>query len=81
MVTALQLCFRIYLQEYPRYSERLELNGIPQLLVYADGINTFTENINNKTHTLLEASREVGVCVCTKYMDVSRHQNGGQNHN
>ncbi|KAJ4434164.1 hypothetical protein ANN_16486 [Periplaneta americana] len=62
--------------------EGLELNGLHQLLVYADDANMLRENpktIREKTRILLEASKAIGLEVNpekTKYMIMSR---GNQN--
>jgi hypothetical protein len=62
------------------------LNGTHQLLVYADNINLFGNNINTiteNTGTLIGASRNVGLEINagkTKYM-IMCQQNSGQNHN
>jgi hypothetical protein len=56
-----------------------------QFVAYADDVNILGENMytNKKALSLLEASMEAGLGVDkkTKYMLMSHHQNGGQNHN
>jgi hypothetical protein len=65
----------------------LKLNWTHQLLVHADDVHLLGDNINamkKNTETLIDDSKEVGLKVNaekTKYMLLSRHQNGGQNHN
>jgi hypothetical protein len=62
----------------------LKLNGIYQLLAYAD-MNLRGDNIDTikkNTKTLIDVNKEVGLEINvekTKYMLLSRHQNVGQN--
>jgi hypothetical protein len=64
----------------------LKLNGIHQLLVYADDVNLLGDNIdsikkNTETTSIIDASKEVGLEVNiekTKYMLLSHHQNAAK---
>ncbi|KAJ4435492.1 hypothetical protein ANN_18108 [Periplaneta americana] len=65
----------------------LELNGLHQLLVYADDVNMLGENpqtIREKTEILFQANKAIGLEVNpekTKYMIMSRDQNIVRNGN
>ncbi|KAJ4428123.1 hypothetical protein ANN_24137 [Periplaneta americana] len=68
-------------------TESLELNGLHQLLVYADDVNMLAENpqtIRGNAEILVEASKAIGLEVNpekTKYMIMSRDQNIVRNGN
>jgi hypothetical protein len=63
----------------------LTLNGIRQLLAYADDLNLLGDNIDTirkSTETLIDVSKEAGLGINIrkiKYMLLSRQQNVGQN--
>jgi hypothetical protein len=64
----------------------LKLNGMHQLLVYADNVNILRgseHTIKKNAEALVVASKEIGVEVNgdkTKYMVISRDQNAGRGH-
>jgi hypothetical protein len=67
--------------------EGLKLNGTHQRLVYADDVNILggsIHSIKQNTAALVIASKEIGLAMTaekTKYVVMSRNQDGGQNHN
>ena len=64
----------------------MKLNGIHQLLAYADGVNILEGSIHTLTENaeaLVAATREIGLEVSadkTTYMVMSRDQNAGRIH-
>jgi hypothetical protein len=75
------------IRKVQEYQERLKLNGTHQLLVDADDVNLWVDNIDTikeTTETLIDASKKVYLEVNankTKYVLLSRHQNAGKNQN
>jgi hypothetical protein len=66
--------------------EGFKLNGIHQLVVYADDINIMGGSVHaiKNTEAVVVASKEIGLEVNaekTKYMAMSGDRNAGQNHN
>ena len=65
----------------------MKLNGTHQLLAYADDVNILGGSIHTlkeNAEALVAATRVIGLEVIadrTKYMDMSRDQNAGRNHN
>jgi hypothetical protein len=63
-----------------------DLNWTHQLLIYADDVNLLGGNIctiKKPTETLSDTSKKCGPEINaekTKYMQLFRHQNAGQNH-
>jgi hypothetical protein len=63
----------------------LKLNGIHQLLPFADDVNLLGDNIDTikkNTETLIDICKDIGREINvekTKYMLLSRHENVGQN--
>jgi hypothetical protein len=66
----------------------LEMNGIHQVLVYADDVNLLGDSINNtikaNTEILVQANRDISLVINVekkKYMIMSCHLNSGRNQN
>jgi len=64
----------------------LKLNGTHQLLIYTDDVNILggsVDTVKKNAESLVAATKEIGLEVNahkTKYMTVSREQNGGRIH-
>jgi hypothetical protein len=65
----------------------MKLNVTHQILSYADDVNVLGGSVHavkKNTEVLVAATKEIGLEVNadkTKYMVMSRDQNGGRNHN
>ncbi|KAJ4447133.1 hypothetical protein ANN_09134 [Periplaneta americana] len=83
----LKLTFEYAIGKVQDNREGLQLNGLHQLLVYADDVTMLGENlrtIRERTGILLEASKEIDLEVNpekTKYMIMSRDENIVRNGN
>ncbi|KAJ4441931.1 hypothetical protein ANN_11794 [Periplaneta americana] len=87
LIRLIAWCSQYAIRKVQDNRECLELNGLHQLLVYADDVNMLEENaqtIRENTGILLEASKEIGLEVNpekTKSMIMSRDENIVQNGN
>jgi hypothetical protein len=78
------LCFRIHHLKGPKIQTGLKLNGIHQLLVYADNVNLLGHDLNTikkNKQALTDATKGVGLEVNmkkTRYMLMSHPHNAGQ---
>jgi hypothetical protein len=84
---AFQLCSEYAIRNVQAKQDGMGLNGTYERLVYVDDISILGGSVHTvkiNTGSLVLASKEIGLEVNAykyKYMVMSPHQNGGQNHN
>jgi hypothetical protein len=76
------LCFSFAL-EYVIGKVGLKVSRTHQILVYVHDINLWgydIDTLKKNTEAVIDASKEAGLEVNTKYILISHYKNGGQNH-